>query len=89
MIRHAIAAGGAALVTNGILSHEQLGEVAGALATIAMIAWSIIQKRQSGKLAKAVETVNAAVQVGAATHLPDPSCLSGQRVVQLANGSPS
>jgi hypothetical protein len=50
MIRHGAQAAAGALVTNGILTADQGTAVAGALLTLATIAWSIAEKR--GLIAK-------------------------------------
>lgn len=46
ILRHLLTAGGAVLVTNGLVNDGQLQTIVGAIVTIAPIIWSVIQKRQ-------------------------------------------
>ena len=49
IVRHAVTSAGGALVTNGLINSDQLSQIAGALALIAGIAWSVFQKWQAGR----------------------------------------
>lgn len=59
IIRTLLTSGGAYLVTKGIINNGQLQEIIGAILALGSVAWSLWQKRESAKLAKAVAVVNA------------------------------
>lgn len=64
LIRALILSVGAILVKKGITDESGLEDIAGAIATIAPIIWSIVEKRSSATLTKAIDHVNDAVANG-------------------------
>jgi hypothetical protein len=46
ILRHALTAGGAYLVTSGCITSDQLTTIVGAIIAVAPVIWSLIQKRQ-------------------------------------------
>lgn len=79
LVRAAVISIGAGLVDRGFISHAQLNEIAGIVIAAGAIAWSVIQKRESAKLSKAVATVNTALASGDAAH--GVATASGQNIV--------
>jgi hypothetical protein len=46
IIRHALTAGGGALVSHGLLTGDQASDAVGALITLIGIVWSVLEKRK-------------------------------------------
>lgn len=52
LIRHILTTAGGALVAKGVVDADEAGQIAGALATLVGVAWSIWQKRSSSAQSK-------------------------------------
>ena len=69
LVRSLLVSVGGSLVAKGVITSDQLSNVVGAIMVILPVIWSVWQKRESAKLDKAVDTVNAAVASGDASHV--------------------
>ena len=56
LIRHGLTAAGGFLVAKGLASADQIGELAGAIVSIAGIAWSIFNNRKNAAAADSAKS---------------------------------